>query len=69
MIVRLILAAVVMVVVGLVCILLGSVLATLKVPVLTTIGGFLEAWGWVLGFLAGVWYFFAGGSFPGFNRP
>lgn len=60
---RLVLAVVVAVVVGLVCILLGSVLVTLKVPIALTIGGFLAAWGWVLGVLAGLWYFFGGGSF------
>jgi uncharacterized membrane protein YvlD (DUF360 family) len=60
---RLVLALVVAVVVGLVCILLGSVLETLKVPIAETVGGFIYSWGWVIGVLAGLWYFFGGGSF------
>ena len=50
------------VIVGLVCILIGSILSTLQVPILVTIGGFLTQWGWVLGVLAGLWYYFSGGS-------
>ncbi len=61
MIQRLVLALVVAVVVGLGLILLGDVLVTLKVPIAVTIGGFLAEWGWVLGVLAGLWYFFRGG--------
>ena len=57
---KFILAIVVWVVVALVCLLLGSLLATMKAAPLTTIGDFLETWGWVLGFLAGLWYYFAG---------
>ncbi len=63
MIARLVLAVVVAVVVGLVCMLLGTILATLKVPIAVTIGDFLAAWGWVIGVLAGLWYFFTGGTF------
>jgi hypothetical protein len=59
---RIILAVVVAVVVGLACMLLGAVLATLKVPIATTIGDFLTTWGWVIGVLSGLWYFFAGGN-------
>lgn len=64
---RLVLAVVVAIVVGLVCILVGGLLADIKVPVAQTIGHFLEGWGWVLGLLAGLWYFFSGGgiSLPG----
>ncbi len=68
MIARLVLAVVVAVVVGLVCILLGDILSTLKVPIAVTIGDFLSAWGWVIGVLAGLWYFFSGGSFPSFGK-
>ena len=63
MISRLVLALVVAIVTGLVCILLGSILASLGVPIATTIGDFLTHWGWVIGILAGLWYFFTGGSF------
>jgi uncharacterized membrane protein YvlD (DUF360 family) len=65
MISRLVLAVVVAVVVGLVCILLGTILVTLKVPIAVTIGDFLAAWGWVIGVLAGLWFFFTGGTLPG----
>lgn len=65
MLARLILAVIVAVVVGLVCLLVGGILATLGVPIATTIGNFLARWAWALGVLAGLWHFFAGGfSFP-----
>lgn len=60
MIGRVVLAVVVAVVVGLLCILLGGILVTLQVPIAVTVGGFLVQWGWVLGVLAGLWYFFRG---------
>lgn len=68
MIARLALAVVVAVVVGLVCLLLGALLADIKIPFVATIGDFLRSWGWVLGLLAGIWYFFGGGSFGGFGN-
>ena len=47
------------VVVGLVCLLLGSILPTLKVPPLTAIGDFLQNFCWAIGVLAAfIWYFF-----------
>lgn len=60
----LVLAVVVAIVVGLVCILIGKVLASINVPIATTVGGFLEQYGWALGVLAGLWYFFTGGDLP-----
>ena len=68
MLARVVLAVVVAVVVGLVCILLGMVLGSLNVPITDTIGSFLKQWGWVIGVLAGLWYFFAPGSFPNFGN-
>lgn len=66
MLARLVLAVVVAVVVGLVCLLVGSILVTLRVPIAVTVGEYLDAWGWVIGVLAGLWYFFSGGfSLPG----
>lgn len=62
MIARLVLAAVVGVITGLVCILVGSLLASIDVPFVETVGEFLTTWAWVLGLLAALWYFFAGGS-------
>ncbi len=65
MLARIILAVVVAVAVGLACILLGGILVSLEVPIAVTIGAWLRDYGTVLGVLAGLWYFFAGGSFPG----
>ncbi len=65
MIGRLVLAVVVAVLVGLVCIfLLGPLLVTLPAPVAIIAGGFLIQWGWVLGLLAGLWYYFSGAPLP-----
>jgi hypothetical protein len=64
MLTRIILALIVAVAVGLLCILLGSVLASLNVPITDTIGSFLRQWGWVIGVLAGLWYFFSGQTWP-----
>lgn len=58
------LAVVVGVAVGLIALFLGTVLNSLAVPPATAVGGFLIQWCWVLGILAGVWYFFRG-SLPG----
>ncbi len=61
MIGRIVIAVVVAVVVGLLCVgLLGPILVSLAVPIAVTVGRFFEKWGWVLGVLAGLWYFFAG---------
>jgi hypothetical protein len=57
---RVVLAVVVAVVVGLACMLLGAILTSLAVPIAVTIGAFLVQWGWVLGVLAGLWFFFSG---------
>ena len=58
---KIILAVVIAVVVGIVLVgLLGPILITVKVPIAVTIGDFLEAWGFVIGVLAGLWYYFAG---------
>ena len=63
MIARLVLAVVVGVVVYLLCILFGPLLADLKVSFAVTIGGWLGAYAAVLGLLAAIWFFFAGGGF------
>jgi len=56
---KLILAVVVAVAVGLGCILLGGILASLNVPPAEAVGHFLSAYAWVLGVLAGLWFYFA----------
>lgn len=65
MLARVILAVVVGVVVGLICLVVGGLLGDLNVSFAKTIGGFLQTWAWVIGLLAALWYFFSGGSFPG----
>lgn len=60
MIQRLVLAVVVAIAVGLICLLLGAVLESIGVPIASTVGAFLKAWAWVIGLLAGLWHFFAG---------
>jgi hypothetical protein len=62
---KIVLAVIVAIVVTLCCIFLGDVLVTLKVDIAVTVGQFLKAWGGVIGVLAGLWYFFAGLSWPG----
>jgi uncharacterized membrane protein YvlD (DUF360 family) len=58
---KLVLAVVVAVVVGIVLVaLLGPILDTLKVPIATTVGDFFKNYGYVLGVLAGLWYYLAG---------
>ena len=59
---RLVLAVVVAVVVTLACILLGGILISLTVAVAVTVGTFLKNYAGVLGVIAGIWYFFAGGN-------
>lgn len=59
---RIVLAVVIAVIVGLLCILLGSILITLNIPIAETVGGWLKQWGFVLGVLAGLWYFFTHGG-------
>lgn len=61
---RIILSVLVAVIVILGCILVGSVLIALDVDVAETIGGFLKTYSGVIGVLAGLWYFFAGKSWP-----
>lgn len=61
---RIVQALLIAVAVGLFCILLGGVLVTLEVPIAVTVGGFFVEWGWVIGVIAGLWFFFGGGAFP-----
>ena len=66
MIARLVMAVVVAAVVGLACLLIGSLLASLGIPPAAAVGSFLVRWAWPIGILAGLWQFFAGGfSLPG----
>lgn len=60
---RLIIAVIVAVVTGIVlAALLGPILLTLNVPIAETIGKFFLAWGFILGVIAGIWYYFTGST-------
>lgn len=61
---RIVLSVVVAVVVTLACLLVGGILETLGVAVATTIGAFLRGYSSVIGVLAGLWYMFAGYTWP-----
>ena len=66
MIETIVLAVIIAVVVGLLLVgLLGPILKSLGVPIAVTVGEFFVKYGWVLGVLAGLWYFFAGGPIFG----
>lgn len=60
-----VLAVIVAIAVTLACILLGVILVALEVSIAVAVGGFLRQWAGVIGVLAGLWYFLAGGSFLG----
>lgn len=63
MLVRIVLAVLVAVITYLVCIFVGGVLlVSLKVPIAVATGQFLDTWASVISILAGLWYFFAGGT-------
>ena len=64
MLTRIIQAVIVAAAVGLGCLFLGMLLASLGIPITDAVAAFLTTWGWVIGVLAGLWYFFGGGSFP-----
>jgi hypothetical protein len=63
MIARIVLACVVGAVTFLVCILVGGLLGSIGIPFIAVVGAFLVQWAPVIGLLAALWYFFAGGSF------
>ena len=69
MITRIVQAVIVAVVVGFcLVVLLGPVLELLKVPIAVFIGNVFINWGWAMGIVAGLWFFFSGGSFGGWWR-
>ena len=64
---RLVVAIVYGIIAWLVCLLLGTILVSLGVPVLTQIGDFLEKFGYLIGVLVGLLTFFGNVSFPTFG--
>lgn len=47
---RIVFAIAVLILVGLACLLLGSLLVTLGIPLLAALGAFLTKWAWVIAF-------------------
>lgn len=58
MIETIILAVIIGIAVGLGCMLVGKLLNSLGIPPAAAVGGFLEQYGWAIGVLAGLWWFF-----------
>ena len=56
---RIVLAVIIAVVIGLVCILVARLLKAVNVPPAEAVGGFLEQFAWAIGILAGLWAFFS----------
>lgn len=48
--------------------LLGPLIKTIQAPVAQIAGDFFVKWGWAIGLLAGLLWFFSGGSFFGFGK-
>lgn len=64
MIEAIIIAVLIAAVVGfLLVVVLGPILQMLKVPIVVFIGGILIAWGWAIGVVVGLFYFFDHGGF------
>jgi len=60
---KIIVAVLIAVIVGIVLVgLLGPVLISIEVPIAVTVGKFFVNWGFVLGLVAGLWYYFTGGT-------
>lgn len=60
---RIILACLVAVIVYLICVFVGGVLlVSLGVPIVVAVGKFLDQYAGVIAAVAGLWYFFSGGS-------
>jgi hypothetical protein len=48
--------------------LLGPIIKTLPAPIAQIAGNFFVTWGWGIGVLVGLLWFFTGGSFLGFGK-
>lgn len=67
---RIVQAVIVAVVVGfLLVVILGPVLCMLKVPIAVFIGGVFIDWGWAIGIVCGLWFFFSGSNFSWWKGP
>lgn len=55
---RIALAVIIGLAVGLACLFLGLLLGSLNIAPASAVAGFLTAYAWAIGVLAGLWYFF-----------
>lgn len=65
---RIVLAVVVAIATFLGCVLVGGILVAFDIEIAVTVGDFLKKYATVIGFLAGLWYFFSGASWAPWNR-
>jgi hypothetical protein len=65
---NIIVAIVIAALVGLLLVgLLGPILNSVGIPIVAVLGAFFVRWGWVLGVLIGLLWFFGGGPIFGFG--
>lgn len=65
MIEAIVIALLIAIVVGaLLVYLLGPIIKSIPAPVATIVGDFFTQFGWFIGLIAGLWWFFTGGHFP-----
>lgn len=69
MIEAIVVAVIIAVVVGgLLVYLLGPIIKSIPAPITQIVGDFFVRFGWVIGVIAGLLWFFGGGSFAGFGK-
>ena len=62
MIEAIVIAVLIAVIVGaLLVFLLGPIIKSLPAPIAQIVGDFFVTWGWGIGLIAGLWWFFVGG--------
>jgi hypothetical protein len=57
---HIVIALIIAIVVGLLCILVGKLLKAMSVPPAAAAGDFLETYAWAIGLVAGLWAFVTG---------
>lgn len=68
MIENIVVAIVIAALIGLLLVgLLGPVLVSVGIPIVVVLGNFFVKWGWVLGVLVGLIWYFGGGPILGFG--
>lgn len=65
MIEAIVIALLIAVIVGaLLVYLLGPIIVSIPAPIAGIVGNFFVKFGWFIGLIAGLWWFFTGGHFP-----